>query len=152
MAVPRSRGGPAPGLADLPSSPARRRAAGTGRRAWPGATSLPRFSPTLRDLDVTLVAVSVLPRSCQSGTACPAAPRFQALLETRTGTSPICIAAQACEAHIGSIIQGLTVWAHDHDITEGQLAVLTIDPAQPSTETQGLLFWIIQLAEDCAAR
>jgi hypothetical protein len=97
---------------------------------------------------VTLVAVSVLPRACQSGAACPAAPLFQALLETRTGTSPICIAAQACEAHIGAIIQGLTAWAHDHEITEGQLAVLTIDPAQPSTETQGLVFWIIQLAED----
>lgn len=97
---------------------------------------------------MTLVAVSVLPRACQSGTACPAAPRFQALLETRTGISPICIATQACEAHIGAIIQGLTAWAHEHDITEGQLAVLTIDPAQPSTETQGLLFWIIQLAED----
>jgi hypothetical protein len=100
---------------------------------------------------MTLVAVSVLPRACQSGTACPAAPRFQALLETRTGTSQICLAAQACAAHIGATVQGLTVWAHDHNITEGQLTVLTIDPALLSTNNQGLVFWIIPLADDYAA-
>ena len=92
---------------------------------------------------MTLVAVPVLPRACQSGTACPAAPRFQALLETRIGTSLACLASQACAAHIGAIIHGLTVWAHEHDITEGQLAVLTIDPVPPGTEPQGLIFWII---------
>ena len=46
---------------------------------------------------------------------------------------------------IGAIIQGLTVWAHEHDITEGQLAVLTIDPVPPGPEPQGLIFWIIPL-------
>ena len=95
---------------------------------------------------MTLVAVPVLPRACQSGTACQAAPRFQALLETRTDTSPVCIACQACAAHICAIVQGLTVWAHHHDITEGQIAVLTIDPAPLDTEPQGLVFWIIPLA------
>ena len=94
---------------------------------------------------MTLVAVPVLPRACQSGTACQAAPRFQALLETRIGTSLACIASQGCAAHIGTIVQGLTVWAHEHDITEGQLAVLTIDPVPPGTEPQGLIFWIIPL-------
>jgi hypothetical protein len=95
---------------------------------------------------VTLVAVPVLPRACQSGAACQAAPRFQVLLETRTGTSPVCVAARACAAHIGGIVAGLTAWAHDHGITEGQLAVLAIDPAQLDTEPQGLVFWIIPLA------
>jgi len=88
----------------------------------------------------------VIPRACQSGTVCQAAPWFQALLETRTGTSPVCVASQACAAHIGAIVQGLTVWAHDHDITEGQIAVLTIDPVPLNTEPQGLVFWIIPLA------
>lgn len=87
----------------------------------------------------------MLPRACQFGTACQAAPRFQALLETRIGTSPVCIAAQACAGHIGAIVQGLTVWAHEHDITEGQLAVLTIDPVPLDTEPQGLVFCIIPL-------
>ena len=96
---------------------------------------------------MTLVAVPVLPRACQSRTICPGAPRFQVLLETRTGTSPLCIASQACAAHIGAILQGLTVWAHDHDITEGQIAVLTIDPGPLDTEPQGLVFWIIPLAK-----
>jgi hypothetical protein len=94
---------------------------------------------------VTLVAVPVLPRACQSGTACQAAPWFQALLETRTDTSPVCIASQACAAHICAIVQALTVWANHHDITEGQIVVLTIDPAPLGTEPQGLVFWIIPL-------
>jgi len=95
---------------------------------------------------VTFVAVPVLPRACQSGSACQAPPRFQALLETRTSASRVCIACQACATHIGAIVAGLTLWAHDHDITEGQLAVLTIDPAQLDTEPQGLVFWVIPLA------
>jgi hypothetical protein len=95
---------------------------------------------------VTLVAVPALPRTCQSGTACQAAPRFQALLETRTGTSPVFIASQACAAHVGALVQGLTTWAHDHDITDGQLAVLAIDPTQLPSEPQGLVFWTIPLA------
>jgi uncharacterized RmlC-like cupin family protein len=95
---------------------------------------------------VTFVAVPVLPRACQSGTPCQAAPRFQAILETRTGTSPVCIASQACAAHIGAIVQGLTTWAHHHDITEGQITVLTIDPVLPYVEPQGLVFCIIPLA------
>ena len=96
---------------------------------------------------VTLVAAPVLPRACQSGTVCQAAPWFQALLETRTGTSPVCVASQACAAHIGAIVQGLRVWAHEYDITEGQIAVLTIDPVPFDTEPQGLVFWIIPLAK-----
>jgi hypothetical protein len=96
---------------------------------------------------VTLVAVPVLPHACQSRTVCPGAPRFQVLLETRTGTSPVCIASQACAAHIGAILQGLTVWAHDHEITEGRIAVLAIDPVPLGTEPQGLIFWVIPLAK-----
>jgi hypothetical protein len=69
-----------------------------------------------------------------------------ALLETRAGTSLVYIASRACAAHIGAIVAGLTVWAHDHGITEGQLAVLAIDPAQLDTEPQGLVLWIIPLA------
>jgi hypothetical protein len=94
---------------------------------------------------VTLVAVPVLPRACQSGTACQAAPWFQALLQTPTGTSPVCIAAQACATHIGAVVQNLTAWAHEHGITEGQVAVLTIDPVPLDTQPQGLVFWIIPL-------
>jgi len=63
------------------------------------------------------------------------------------GTSPVCVACQACAAHIGAIVQGLTVWAHDHDITEGQIAVLTIDPVPLGTEPQGLVFWVLPLAK-----
>ena len=95
---------------------------------------------------MTFVDVPSLPRACQSGTACQAAPWFQALLETRTGTLPVCIASQACAAHIGAIVQGLTAWAHCHDITEGQITVITIDPVMPCTEPQGLVFCIIPLA------
>ena len=56
------------------------------------------------------------------------------------------MASQACATHIGAIVQGLAVWARDHDITDGQLAVLTIDPVPLDTEPQGLVFWIIPLA------
>ena len=94
---------------------------------------------------VTFVAVPVLPRACQSGVGCPAAPRFQAVLETRTGTSPVCVASQGCAAHIGAIVQGLTTWAHHHDITEGQIIVITIDPVLPYAELQGLVFCTIPL-------
>lgn len=95
---------------------------------------------------VTFVAVPVLPRACQSATSCQAPPLFQALLETRTGTSPVCIASQACAAHIGAIVQGLKTWAHHHDITEGQITVITIDPVLPCIEPQGLVFCTIPLA------
>ena len=95
---------------------------------------------------MTFVAVPVLPRACQSGTPCEAAPWFQALLETRTSTSPVCIASQACAAHIGAIVQDLTTWAHHHDITEGQITVITIDPVLRYIEPQGLVFCVIPLA------
>ena len=39
------------------------------------------------------------------------------------------------------------MWAHDHDITEGQIAVLTIDPVSLNTEPQGLVFWVIPLTQ-----
>jgi hypothetical protein len=67
------------------------------------------------------------------------------LLETRTCASPVCIASQGCAAHIGAIVQGLTTWAHRHDITEGQIIVITIDPVLPCIEPQGLVFCTIPL-------
>jgi hypothetical protein len=59
---------------------------------------------------------------------------------------PVCIASQACAAHIGGIVHGLTSWARHHDITEGQIIVLTIDPVPPCIEPQGLVFCTIPLA------
>lgn len=95
---------------------------------------------------MTFVAVPAFPRACQFGTACRAAPRFQVMLETRTGTSLVCVTAQACAFHICAIVQGLTGWAHDHGIAEGQLVMLTTDPIQLGTDPQGLVFWSIPLA------
>jgi len=43
-------------------------------------------------------------------------------------------------------VQGLRTWAHHHDITEGQITVLTIDPVLPYIEPQGLVFCTIPLA------
>ena len=66
--------------------------------------------------------------ACQAGRACERPPRFQARLEAVNGTQPVRKNAEACAAHLTDMVQALTTWARDHDLTEGQLTVLAVDP------------------------
>ena len=70
----------------------------------------------------------MLPHACQADKACERPPRFQARLESVNGTGPVRKNAEACAAHLTEMVQALTAWASDHDLTDGQLTVLAIDP------------------------
>jgi hypothetical protein len=98
----------------------------------------------------------IQPRTCEADTRCARPPRFQARLEAASGTRRVRKNAGACADHLGDMVQALTAWARDHDLTDGQLTVLTIAPIFDSVppavrpdrggpETLGLAFSIIRL-------
>jgi len=68
------------------------------------------------------------PRVCQADGICERPPRFQARLEAVNGTQPVRKDAEACAGHLTELVRVLTAWARDHDLTEGELTVLAIDP------------------------
>jgi len=70
----------------------------------------------------------IQPSACQADSRCGRPPRFQARLEAADGTRRVHRNAGACADHLGDMIQALTGWARDHDLTDGELTVLTIDP------------------------
>ena len=96
------------------------------------------------------VTVVFVVAGLSAGTWAARIPAIKAGLNLSPGVLGLCLLGPAVGSVLtmplaGAIIQGLTAWAHEHDITEGQLAVLTIDPVPPGTEPQGLIFWIIPL-------
>lgn len=100
----------------------------------------------------------IQPRTCQADSRCGRPPRFQARLEAAKGNRPVRKNAGACAAHLVEMVQALTTWARDHDLTDGQLTVLTIAPSFDSAppevrpgaggpETLGLAFSTIRLTQ-----
>jgi hypothetical protein len=65
---------------------------------------------------------------CDADTTCLHAPCFQVQLEA----SPLRQAhrqANACAYHVPDVIETLRVWAGEHDLADGQLTILAIEPA-----------------------
>jgi hypothetical protein len=98
------------------------------------------------------------PRVCQADSTCERPPRFQARLEAVNGMQPVRKNAEACAGHLTELVRALTAWARDHDLTDGQLTVLAIDPPLSGScllapadhdrpEMQGFVFSTIRLTE-----
>jgi len=98
------------------------------------------------------------PRACQAASACERPPRFQARLEAAGEAQPVRKNAEACAGHLTELVRVLTAWARDHDLTEGQLTVLAIDPPSSDScrlgpddldppQVQGFVFCTIPLTE-----
>lgn len=68
------------------------------------------------------------PGACQADRRCQRAPCFQARLEAGDGPQRVSRSAEACASHFGDMVQALAAWAYAHDLTDGQLTVLAIDP------------------------
>jgi hypothetical protein len=68
-------------------------------------------------------------QSNQGGRRCGRVPRFQAQLEAEAQPWQVRRSADACADHLGDVVQALTDWARDHDLTTGQVTVLAVDPA-----------------------
>lgn len=95
---------------------------------------------------------------CQVDTACYQAPRFQVHLDA-TGHAPrrpVRRHSEACTDHLGVMLQLMTRWANEHELTDGDLTVLIVNPppgrrqlghqpSQESTQTSGLIFTVIPL-------
>jgi hypothetical protein len=67
-------------------------------------------------------------QSNQGGRRCGRVPRFQAQLEAEAQPWQVRRSADACADHLGDVVQALTDWARDHDLTTGQVTVLAVDP------------------------
>ena len=65
--------------------------------------------------------------TCQSPCRCRRAPCFQVRLEARSHPRPVRRSGQACASHIVDLVQTLTSWAHEHDLSCGQITVLAIE-------------------------
>ena len=96
---------------------------------------------------------------CQADKSCVGLPRFQARLDAaRDSRRPrIHKRAEACANHLGVMIVAMTTWAHEQDLTDAELTVLTIEPpaweSHPRqqcqhcdcVQTSGLVFSVIHL-------
>ena len=76
--------------------------------------------------------------TCQADRTCQLPSRFQARLNTapRDRSPRVCRRTEACASHFGAMIAAITRWARDHDLTEGDLTILAIDPP-PGANTPG---------------
>ncbi|HEY5985706.1 MAG TPA: hypothetical protein VIV12_04880 [Streptosporangiaceae bacterium] len=89
--------------------------------------------------------------NCQADSTCHRPPRFQAHLDA----ARVHKRAEACAGHLGAMVTGLTTWAREHNLTDGNLTVLAIHPPATCPEprilnqvsqTPGLVFSTIRLS------
>ncbi len=65
---------------------------------------------------------------CDADTTCLHVPCFQVQLEaSRPGQAHR--QANACAYHVPDVIEALRAWAGEHDLADGQLTILVIEPA-----------------------
>jgi hypothetical protein len=96
--------------------------------------------------------------SCQIDANCHRPPRFQARLAAARHAAhpPVGRRTEACASHLFAMVDAMTVWAREQDLTECDLTLLTIDPPPTGnrlgrrsrhgcTQTNGLIFSVIHL-------
>ena len=95
--------------------------------------------------------------SCQADTTCYRPPRFQVHMDRvpYAQQPPFRRRTDACANHLGGMVQAMTRWAREQELTEGDLTVMVIDPPptipEPGrrrsyrrrTRTDGLVFSVI---------
>jgi len=65
---------------------------------------------------------------CDVDTTCLHLPCFQVQLEA-SRPRPAHRQANACAYHVPNVIEALRAWAGEHDLADGQLTILAIEPA-----------------------
>ncbi len=65
---------------------------------------------------------------CDADTTCQHVPCFQVQLEASRPRHAH-RQANACAYHVPDVIEALRTWAGEHDLGEGQLTILVIEPA-----------------------
>jgi hypothetical protein len=98
--------------------------------------------------------------ACQADAGCHFPPGFQARLDVaRDGQKPpIRMRANACARHLGAVVVAITRWADEQHLTNGDLAILAIEPpprlSRPSSgsrhsrsQTSGFVFTTIHLGD-----
>jgi hypothetical protein len=80
-------------------------------------------------------AISMIPPTdrastgtCDADTTCLHAPCFQVQLEA-SHPRQAHRQANACVYHVPDVIEALRAWAGEHDLADGQLTILAIEPA-----------------------
>jgi hypothetical protein len=94
--------------------------------------------------------------ACQADSACHFPPRFQAHLDVPQNAQHPRIRGRtnACARHLTTMVVAITAWAHEHQLTNGALTILAIEPppraGQPGpepgstrTQTSGFAFTTI---------
>jgi hypothetical protein len=66
--------------------------------------------------------------SCDADAACLHVPCFQVRLEASRPPKAR-RRANACAYHVPDVIEALRIWAGEHDLADGQLTILAIEPA-----------------------
>jgi hypothetical protein len=66
--------------------------------------------------------------TCDADTACRHVPCFQVQLEASRPRQAHRL-ANACAYHVPDVIEALRSWAGEHDVADGQLTILAIEPA-----------------------
>jgi len=68
------------------------------------------------------------PGACDADTECRHVPCFQVQLEA-SSRGQAHRQANACVYHVADVIQALRAWAAEHDVIDGALTILAIEPA-----------------------
>lgn len=93
--------------------------------------------------------------TCQAVSGCQQPSRFQAHLDPAQQPR-LHKRAEACTSHLDAMVQAMTNWAREHDLTEGELLIIAIDPLpgadtpgpgrhRPCAQADGLIFGTISL-------
>ncbi|HEU5391260.1 MAG TPA: hypothetical protein VFV73_35690 [Streptosporangiaceae bacterium] len=68
------------------------------------------------------------PGACDADTKCLHVPCFQVQLDA-SSRGQAHRQANACAYHVADVIQALRAWAAEHDVIDGALTILAIEPA-----------------------
>jgi hypothetical protein len=100
------------------------------------------------------------PDACQADSACHFPPRFQAHLDAPPNAQHPRIrgCTNACARHLATMVVAITTWAHQQQLSHGDLTILAIEPppraghpwhelGSTRTQTSGFAFTTIHLGE-----
>lgn len=76
------------------------------------------------------------PAACDAESRCGHAACFQVQLEAAQPQQAH-RRALACAYHVAEVIQALRTWAREHDLADGQLTILAIEPAAGGRQPEG---------------
>lgn len=76
------------------------------------------------------------PGACDADSECLHVPCFQVQLEA-SSRGQAHRQANACAYHVADVIQALRAWAAEHDVVDGALTILAIEPAAGGRQPGG---------------